>query len=156
VRTVRFVVYSTTLLVLLSASACSYEDKRKVETAVEQSVDRFRIQVRSQQYHEIYAESAPELRSRVSETEFAAQLAAVHAYGASASKAIVIIDDTVWRGVKRTFNSREMVSHVDVVSSDTMIANETFVWAVENDQPKLVSYEFTPVCKRPCSVGFGQ
>ena len=130
VRTVKFVVYLTTLLLLLiSTTACSYEEKRKVETAVEQSVNRFRDQVRNQHYHEIYVESAPELRGRLSETEFVAQLAAAHDYGASASKAIVVIDDSVWRGVKRAFSSREMVSHVDVVSSDTIIANERFVWA---------------------------
>ena len=156
-RTEKSVVYLITLLLLLvSTAACSYEEKRKIETAVEQSVDRFRDQLRNQQYHEIYGESAPELRGRLSETEFTAQLAAAHDYGASSSKAIVIINDSVWRGIKKTFSSREIVKHVGMASSDTIIANERFAWAVENGQPKLVSYEFTPICKKPCTVGFGQ
>ena len=141
---------------LISATSCSHDEKRKVETAVEQSVDKFREQLKQQQYHEIYLESDPELRSRLSETAFTAQLAAAHDYGTSASKAIVIIDGSVWRGFKRAFSSRELVSHVELVSSDTIMANERFAWAVENGQPKLVSYEFTPICNKPCQVGFGR
>lgn len=88
-KTMRFVLFLTTLLLLVSSASCSHEEKRNIETAVEQAVDKFHEQLKNQQYHEIYAQSAPELHSRLSETEFTTQLAAAHEYGTSASQANV-------------------------------------------------------------------
>ena len=152
----RFVLCLTTLLLLASTAACSHEKTRSLETALEQSVDKFREQLRNEQYHEIYAQSAPELHSRWNETEFTTQLAAAHDYGTSASRAIVIIDRCIWRSLKRTFVNREIVAHQELVSSDKIFANEKFVWAVENSRPQLVSYEFKPICEKPCTIGIGR
>lgn len=123
---------------------------------MEHAVDKFHEQLKNQQYHEIYAQSAPELHSRLSETEFTSQLAAAHEYGTSATKANVYVDGGVWRGLKRSISNRETVSHHEVVSSDRIFAGEKFVWAVENGQPKLVSYEFKHICDKPCTVGIGR
>ena len=97
------------MLLLVTNVSCSYEEKRTIETAVEQAVDKFHEQLKNQQYHEIYAQSAPELHSRLSETEFTTQLAAAYDYGTSASKANVYVDAGVWRGLKRAFSNRETV-----------------------------------------------
>jgi hypothetical protein len=145
------------MLVLVGSASCSYESKVKTESAVEQSIDRFHDQLNQQQYHEIYAESDPELRSRITETEFTARLLNAHnQLGTVTSKASVMIDDSFWRGLKRAFSGgRERVTHWNFATGDEILANENFVWAVENDLPRLVTYEFVSVCRKPCRIGFG-
>ncbi|MGH9906322.1 MAG: hypothetical protein ACRD8U_12165 [Pyrinomonadaceae bacterium] len=145
------------LLVAIGTAACSYETNRRIQTAVALSVDRFHEQLNSRQFHDIYSQSDLELQNRISEDEFSAQLAAAHEQlGVSTDKAIVIIDDSVWRGLRRAFSNRERVFHGNLVTSDSVIAHEKFVWAVENFEPKLVSYEFRFVCSKPCSIGFAR
>jgi hypothetical protein len=149
----RFLILLT--LVLVISTSCSYEATRKTETAVEQSVEKFHRQLNEQQYHDIYAESDVELRSRITEVEFTAQLLNTHEQmGTISGKAFVHIDDSVGRALKRTFSGGwEKVRHRGLASSDSAFANEMFVWSVENDLPKLVSYESKLICNKPCSLG---
>lgn len=151
----RFAVVA--LLVLVGCSSCSYEAKRKTETSVEQAVVKFHEQLNNEQYQTMYAEADADLRNKVTESEFIAHLKDAHEQlGTSSAKAYVFIDDSIWRAFRKTFvTNREIVSHVNVPASELIIANERFTWAVENDQPKLVSYHFQFLCKKPCSVGFG-
>ena len=146
------------MLVLVGSAACSYEEKVKTESAVEQSVDRFHDQLNQQQYHGIYEESHTELRSRVTEIEFTAQLVNAHEQlGTITGKASVIIDDGFWRAFKRVFSGgRERVIHGNFASSDEVLAHERFVWAVENDAPRLISYELQNFCRKPCRIVFGR
>ncbi len=145
------------VLILVGCSACSYEAKRKTETAVEQAVEKFHAELNEEQYQRIYAEADVDLRRSATEAEFTAQLRSAHEQlGRASGKAFVFIDDSVWRGLRNAFGTkREIVSHGNVPASDLIIGNEQFVWAVENDQPKLVSYKFQRVCSKPCAVGFG-
>jgi hypothetical protein len=144
-------------LVLAGCISCSYEEKGKTETALEQAVDHFHDQLNQEKYGEIYSQADAVLRNRATETEFTAQLRQAHEQlGRISGKAIVIIDDTVWRDFLKAFgNKREMISHGNSPASDLIIANERFAWAVEKDQPKLVLYEFRSVCVKPCTVGIG-
>ena len=144
-------------LILVGCSSCSYEAKRKTEIAVEHAVEKFHEQLNDEQYQRIYAEADSELQSSVTEADFTAQLRTAHEqFGRASGKAYVFIDDSVWRGLRKALGTkREIVSHGNTPASDLIIGNEQFVWAVENDAPKLVSYKFRRVCSKPCTVGFG-
>jgi hypothetical protein len=145
-------------LILVGCSSCSYEAKRKTETAVERAVESFHQELNEEQYQRIYAEADGDLRSKVSEAEFTAQLQSAHEQlGRVSGKAFVFIDEGVWRGLRKALGrKREIVSHGNSPASDLIVGNEQFVWAVENDEPKLVSYRFQRVCSKPCTVGFGR
>jgi hypothetical protein len=144
-------------LFVVTTAACSYEEKSKTETAVEQAVDRFHELMNQEKYGDIYSATDEVLRGRTTEAEFTAQLRGAHEQlGRVSGKAIVIIDDSIWREFRKAFGSRrEIVSHGNTPASESIIANERFSWSVENDQPRLLSYEFREVCKRPCAIGFG-
>jgi hypothetical protein len=154
---VRSKVAAFVVLILVGCSSCSYEAKRKTETAVEQAVEKFHENLNEEQYQRIYAEADVDLRSSATEAEFTAQLQSAHEQlGRASGKVFVFIDDSGWRGLRKAFGTkREIVSHGNVPASDLIIGNEQFVWAVENDQPKLVSYKLQRVCGKPCTVGFG-
>lgn len=150
----RFWILILLMLVLVGSVSCAY--KRLDD--VEQSVDKFHDQLNQQQYHDIYAESDPELRSRITEAEFTSQL--IHAreqVGTVTSRANVFSRDTFWRNLRRRFNGgREQVTHRNMAEGDEIFANEVFIWAVGAGQPKLVSYELRgATCRKPCSMGFG-
>ena len=146
------------VLILVGCSSCAYDAKRKTETTVEQAVERFHEKLNEEQYQRIYAEADVDLRNSVREDEFIAQLRYAHEQlGRASGKAFVFIDDSVWRGLRKAFGGkREIVSHRTYPASDLIIANEQFVWAVENDQPKLVSYKFQRLCSKPCTMVFEQ
>lgn len=144
------------VLVLTSCSCRSFEAKQKTEATVERAVDKFHEKLNQEQYQSIYVESDGNLRMSVSEEEFIEQLRQAHEQlGITSGKAIVIIDDRGWKGIQNAFTKREIVRHWHMPANDSIIASENFVWAVENHQPKLVSYQFRTVCKKPCSIGFG-
>ena len=153
----RFCQVALVLLVLLISTSCSYEEKRRTETTVEHSVDKFHETLNNEQYHEIYSQADAQLQGRISEAEFTGHLRNAHyQLGNTSGKAIVIVDDSIWRGLRRVFGPRrEIVIHWNSPASDRIIANERFGWAVENNQAKLILYEFRPVCQKPCAIGFG-
>jgi hypothetical protein len=145
------------VIVLIGRSSCSYEANRKTETAVEQAAEKFHKVLNEEQYQPIYNEADVELRNSVTEREFTAQLRSAHEQlGRVSGKVYVFIDDSVWRGLRKAFGSkREIVAHGNLPGSDMIIGNEQSVWAVENDEPRLVSYKFQRICSKPCSIGFG-
>ena len=155
----KFLPYVFILVALGGCASCAYDEKRKVETVLEQSVDRFHDQLNRQEYHDIYSQSDRTLQSRISEIEFTNQLNNAHdQLGTISGKAIVIIDDNVWRDMhlRRVFGSkRQSFTHHETAGSDLVYAIEKFVWAIDNDQPRLTAYEFRSVCRKPCTVGFG-
>jgi len=106
-------------LVLVGSASCSYEAKRSTETAVEQSVDKFHDQINQQQYHDIYAESDAELRSRITEVEFTRQLLSAHEQmGTITSKARVHIDGGVGRALRRdsVAGGRELITETSCLA----------------------------------------
>jgi hypothetical protein len=145
------------VLIVVGSSSCSYEAKRKTEMAVEQAVEEFHQELNEEQYQRIYSEGDADLRSSVTEAEFTEQLRSAHEQlGRASGKAFVFIEDSVWRGLRKAVGTkREIVAHGNSPYSDLIIGNERFVWAVENDRPKLVSYKFQKVCNKPCTVGIG-
>ena len=153
----RFWLLVLLMLLLFGSTSCSYEKRVRTELAVEQGVDKFHHQLNQQQYHEIYAGSAPELRSRTTETEFTVQLVNAHEQlGTVTSNANVMIRDGFWPRLRRAFNGgRETITHGNMATGDEILGNEIFVWAVENDLPRLVSYKFVSTCRKPCTLGFG-
>jgi len=145
------------VLILIGCASCSYEDKRKTETAVEQAAEKFHEALNGEQYQTIYNEADVELRKSVTEAEFTTQLRSAHEqFGRVSGKVYVFIDDSVWRGLRKAFGTRrEIVSHANLPASDLILGTEHFVWVVQNDEPKLVSYKFQRICSKPCSIGFG-
>lgn len=146
------------LLAAVSAS-CSHQSGGKTEQAVEESVDRFHDQLNQQRFHEIYNESDLELRGRITETEFTAQLLDAHnQLGTVTSKANVIIDESFWVTLKRGIGGRrDHVTHGSIAEGDQIFADEVFVWAVGAGQPRLVSYKLGgATCRKPCRLGWGK
>ena len=144
------------LLVVACCSSC-FESDRQAEKLIARSVTQFHEQLNGELYHDIYSQADADLRSQVSEPDFATQLSTAHAQmGTITSKPLVSIKDTIWRGLRETLGpKRDVIPHFDLVASDTALGNERFVWAVENDQARLVSYEFRFGCKKPCGLVIG-
>jgi len=154
----RLLLCASISLVLIGCASCtSFEAKRKTEAAVEQAANNFHEQLNQEQYHDIYSQADRTLQDRLSEADFTSKLRDAHEkMGPTHNKAIVIIDGSIWRGIRNTFGSRrEIISHWNMPDSSVIIADERFSWAVENDEPKLVSYEMRSICRKPCRVGFG-
>ena len=151
----RLLLCAFVAVLLIGCASCSYEKKRKTETAVEQAANSFHEQLNQEQYHDIYAKADSTLQNRLSEAEFTSKIRDAHEQlGPTHNKAIVIIDDSIWRGIRNTFGSRRgIISHWNMPDSNLIIADERFSWAVENDEPKLMSYEMRSICKKPCRVG---
>lgn len=146
------------LLALLSCTSCSsYEEQRKLEVALAESVDRFHEQLNNQQFHEIYSQADSSLQKGVDEGAFTNQLRSAHEQmGKITGKSIVLLtgDQLNKRYWARTFGREQRILHVDRPGNELIIATERFTWNVENEQPKLVSYDFRSICRKPCSVGF--
>ena len=146
------------VLVLAGCASCSYEPGGKTESAVNQSVDKFHARLNQQSYQEIYIESDPELRARITEAQFTAQLFEAHRQlGTVTNKARVMFDDSWWAGIKRAFRgSGKRFGHGNIAESDELFVNEVFVWALSDDEPRLVSFQLgNNVCMKPCRLGFG-
>src|SRR5687768_3428628 len=117
----RFLLCASIFFVLTGVVACSsYEEKRKTETAIEKAVDKFHERLNHEQYHHIYADADSALHSRISEPEFTSQIRNAHQQlGTTHDKAIVIINDSMWRGLRKTFGAdREIVSHMNMPAGD--------------------------------------
>jgi len=145
------------LLVLIGCSSGCFEDNRRTERVLAQAIARFHEQLNDEHYHDIYSQADAELRSRLSEADFTVQLSSAHGQlGKATNKPFVFIKDSLWRSLRRAFGPvRELIPDGELVASDTVVGDERFVWAVENDQAKLVSYDFRFLCKKPCAIGFG-
>ena len=153
----RILVCGLIFLGIIGCVSCSsFEEKRKTETAVEQAVDKFHDQLNQELYHDIYSQADATMQGQLTEEEFTLRLRSAHEQlGITHNKAMVSIRDSIGRGLRRALGSkRELIKHVDLTGSDVIIGSESFTWAVENDQPKLVSYEMRPICKKPCAIGF--
>ena len=155
----KFWRYLWMLLALLVISSCgSYEEQKRVETALEQSVNRFHEELNNEQFHDIYSQADAKLQKGIDETEFTVQLKSAHdQLGRISGKAIVLLTSRAWSALSwaRTFGREQNVSDVVTPNSELVNATERFGWKIENDQPKLTSYEFRFICRRPCTVGIG-
>lgn len=147
------------MVTLVLSSSCAYEEKRKLETTLEQNVNRFHEQLNNREFHEIYTSSDASLQQRTNEAEFTEQLkSAGDQLGHISGNALVIISDKAWRDMRlsKAFgNRRQSFNHVAFPASDLIVADEKFGWFITDDQPKLASYQFRFVCRKPCNVGFG-
>ena len=147
------------LLGLLMSAACSsYEEQRKVESALAQSVNRFHEQLNNEEFNDIYSEADPSLRNRIDEATFTSQLKSAHdQLGKVSARKTFLLSSRAWSDLQwaRTFGREQRVSHREMPDSELIQASEIFEWKIENDQPKLASYEFRFVCRRPCTVGIG-
>jgi hypothetical protein len=147
---------SLLIALLVSTSCASYQEQQKLEKVLAQSVDRFHEQLNNEQFHDIYSQAGASLQKRIDETAFTSQLRSAHdQLGRVAGKAIVLLtgdalSDLSWA---KTFGREQNLSHVVTPDSDLIAANERFSWNIKNDQPKLTSYEFRFVCRKPCTVG---
>ena len=145
------------LIALLASTSCApYEEQQKLEKVLAQSVDRFHEQLNNEQFHDIYSQADASLQKRIDETAFTSQLRSAHdQLGRVAGKAIVLFTARAWSDLSwaRTFGREQNFSYVVTPDSESIAANERFSWKIENDQPKLTSYEFRFVCRKPCTVG---
>jgi outer membrane protein assembly factor BamD (BamD/ComL family) len=112
----RLLICGSVLLGLIAFTSCSsYEEKKKTETAIEQAVDKFHEQLNQELYHDIYSEADSTLKSRVSEADFTSQMRSAHEQlGPANGKALVIIDDSIWRGLRKSFGGKRETSHISV------------------------------------------
>jgi len=147
------------LIALLGSTACSsYEEQRKVEAALSQSVNRFHEQLNNERYGEMYAQADPKLRARIDEATFTDQLKNAHDQMGTLSKpSKVLLTSRAWNDLNwsRFWGREQRVIDVDRPDSDLINATERFEWIIENGQPKLTWYEFRFICKKPCTVGIG-
>jgi hypothetical protein len=147
---------SILIALLVSTSCASYEEQQKLEKALAQSVDRFHEQLNNEQFHDIFSQADASLQKRIDETAFTSQLRSTHdQLGRVAGKAIVLFTAGAWSDLSwaKTFGREQNFSHVVTPDSELIAANERFSWKITNDQPKLTSYEFRFVCRKPCTVG---
>ena len=144
------------LLLIDCASCTSYEAKVRIDNALNGAVDQFHGQLNEERYEEIYSQADEVLRTRITETEFISQLKSAHEQmGQTDGKAFVGFQDSFWQDLRRTVGAkREVLTTVDYPKNNKIIAREKYVWALENGQARLVSYEFKALCRKPCSIGF--
>lgn len=143
---------------LLFTACASYEDQKKIETVVQQSVDRFHEQLNAEHYHEIYSSADASLQQRVDENVFTSQLkSAREQLGRISGTSIVLLtsDQHQDLGWSKTFGGRLTLTHTERPNSELIRATEKSSWVIENDQPKLSAYEFRFICRQPCTVGIG-
>jgi len=146
------------LVALLSSAACvSFEERQKTNAALSRAVDRFHDQLNAGQYHEIYSDADSELHSVGTQVDFEGRLKNAHEQlGVTTSKASAFTQESLWRDLKTTLGvHRQVIEHYELVTSLKVMGSEKFTWAVENNQPKLVSYELRWVCQKPCAIRFG-
>jgi len=151
--------YVWVLPVLLLCTSCSsYEEQRKVEIALTESLNRFHEQLNNERYGEIYAQADPRLRARIDEATFTAQLRNAHdQMGTLSRPSKVLLSSRAWNDLEwsRILGREQRVIDADSPNSDLINATERFEWIIENDEPKLAWYEFRFICKKPCTVGIG-
>lgn len=151
--------HSWILLALLMSTACSsYEEEQKVEVALTQSLNKFHEELNNEQFHDIYMEADPSLRQRVDETAFTNELKNAHdQLGKVSPEKKLLLTSRAWNDLQwsRFFGRKEVVFLNELPNSELINASERMEWTVENNQPKLVSYEFRFICRKPCTIGFG-
>jgi|GEM_PF-1827147 len=151
--------YFWILLALVITTSCdSYEEQQKVENVLTQSVAKFHDELNKEQFHDIYLQATPSLRQRVDEARFTTQLKTAHEQlGTVSGKASVRLTPKTWKDLQwaRFFGREQIVVHGDLANSDLINASERFEWKLENEEPKLNSYEFRFICKKPCAIGIG-
>jgi hypothetical protein len=146
------------IALLVSTSCASYEEQQKLERVLSQSVERFHEQVNNEQFHDIYSQADSSLQQRVDEAAFTGQLRSAHdQLGTISGKAIVLLTGRALSDLKwaKIFGREQIVSHGEMPNSELINASERFSWKIEDGQPKLASYEFRFICRKPCAVGFG-
>ncbi|HEX7722060.1 MAG TPA: hypothetical protein VF397_07875 [Pyrinomonadaceae bacterium] len=149
---------SILIALLVSTSCASYEEQQKLEKVLSQSVDRFHEELNNEQFHDIYSHADSSLQQRFDEAAFTSQLRSAHdQLGTISGKAMVLLAGHALSDLKwsKVFGREQIVSNVETPKSDLIIASEEFAWKTESDQPKLVSYEFRFICRKPCAIGIG-
>jgi len=137
------------LMLLVCGSACSQTISYERETAIEKSMDKFHEQLNEEQYQAIYAAADPELRNRISEQDFAKQLAEARTRaGRIEGKASVVLKSNVGRYIHRLFSDREIVSHFGMTKCEVGSVQERFQWAVVDGTARLHDYEFRQILER--------
>lgn len=85
---------SFALLVLIGCSSGCFEDNRRAEKFLAQSITQFHEQLNDEHYHDIYLQADAELRSRLSEADFTVQLSAAHGQlGKTTNEPLVFVND---------------------------------------------------------------
>lgn len=147
---------SILIALLVSTSCTSYEEQQKLEKVLSQNVDCFHEQLNSEQFHDIYSQADSSLQQRIDEAAFTGQLRNAHdQLGTISGKAMVLLtghamSDLQW---SKIFGRAQIVSHAEMPGSELINASERFGWKIESGQPKLASYEFRFICRKPCAVG---
>ncbi len=144
-------------LVAVVCCSCSHKATRETEAAVQRAVNQFHADLNQGSFEKIYADADTALRRTITQEELTAQLSYAHEQlGHTSPQFSVFVHDSVWRSLRKALqvNRREIFSHGDMPNSNLVIGQERFLWAVENEQAKLVSYDFRTVCRRPCQISF--
>lgn len=146
----------TLLLLVLCTSCSSYEEIRKKQTAVEQSISEFHARLNNEQYQDIYAHADDELHNRISETDFTARLRQVHErLGETSDKPFVLIDDGIWRSLHKLLWNKETVMTTQFTHSASGTGVERFQWEVKGNEAKLADYNLSQVLEPGKVYGIG-
>lgn len=148
------------LLVLFMGTACvTYEEETRIDAALTQAINHFHEELNNEQFHEIYMEADPSLRQTIDEPGFTNQLRDAHnQLGNVAAETHVLLstralNDLHWA---RLLRRPQLVTHAELPNSNLINASERFQWRIEDNQPKLTSYDFRFICRKPCSIGIGR
>jgi len=145
------------MTVLISCSSCSYERNRHVEDVVRAAEVRFRTQLNERKFHEIYEGADVQFRQRISEAEAIRQFEdVVNQLGQVDTSASVFIDETVGKAIRRRMNLGEIVPYSSLLGGVSAIGVEDSSWMVTNDEARLADFHYKFLCKKPCTIAFGQ
>jgi len=146
------------LVLIVGTSCASYEEQRRIQVSLGESIDRFHERLNNEQFHEIYSQGTDTLQRRVDETEFTSRLKHAHEQlGVISGKATVLLTGREMNSLhwQKLFGREQKYRHVEMPQSELIAATETFGWTFENGNPRLDSYEFRFICRQPCIVALG-
>src|SRR5580765_2547088 len=149
----RLIPLSTLLLLIVGSACTSYEEELRIETALTQSVNRFHEQLNDEQFQNIYLQADASLRERIDEAAFTNQLKSAHdQLGKVAAEKRVLLTTRAFKDLQwaKFFGRKQVATHAEMPSSELVIASERFAWTLEKNEPRLASYEFRFICRKPC------
>jgi len=118
---------------------CPFEENRKVEKMLAESVNNLHDLFNQEKLEEIYFAADDELKGRFSEQDFISYLEVVkNDIGEIKTKPFISINDELKDGAKRLWSKRTKFSNSDLISTEKAIYVEKIEWNVEGNKAKIV------------------
>jgi hypothetical protein len=135
---------------------CPFEENRKVEKMLADSVNNFHILFNQEKFKEIYLGMDDELKNRFTEQQFVSYLEVVkNDIGEINTKPLISIKDDLKDGVKRFWSKKTKFSNSDLISTEKAIYVEKIEWNIKDNEAKISNYEVNKLCNKPCKLSIG-